>query len=510
MKKLPIGIQTFKNLIEDGCYYVDKTPFIKRLVDEGKVYFLSRPRRFGKSLFLSTLKEAFQGSRDLFKGLFLYSNWDWDNVYPVIHISFGSGVFSTPEKLETSIDEILKDNEKIYSIPLTYQSPNGRFKQLIEGLYEKYKAKVVVLVDEYDKPILDVIENKDVARANREILKNFYTVLKDADPYIKFVFLTGVSKFSKVSIFSGLNQLNDITLDQKYATVCGYTEEDLYTVFADRIGEFDINQLREWYNGYSWLGQKVYNPFDVLLLFDKKDFRPYWFETGTPAFLIKLIIENNYCISKFEDVQITDKILESFDIDTIQIENLLFQTGYLTIQERYKEFDENIYRLTYPNREVKVSFNSHFLGTTLYNHNTEELRISFRKFLIQKEFEKVKNVIQSLFASLPHIWVSKISSYEGFYVSVMYALLSSSGFKMIPEDMTNTGRIDCSILYNDIIYILEFKVVDEAKKGIALQQIKEKKYYEKYLHQYSEVYLIGIEFSKINKNITGFEVEKIK
>jgi Predicted AAA-ATPase. len=292
MKLLPIGIQTFEKIRNSNYYYVDKTMFVKKL-ENGGYYFLSRPRRFGKSLFLDTLKEAFSGNKELFKGLYLYDNWDWEKRYPIIKISFASGNIRTSDillDLMTSQVNRISEKEKIN---LKEKRPSQMFLELIEKLYEKYNQKVVVLIDEYDKPILDAIENIEVARENREILKDFYSVLKDADPYLKLVFLTGVSRFSKVSIFSGLNQLNDITIDPSFATVCGYTQSELESVFEDRLKDFDKEKIKEWYNGYNWLGESVYNPFDILLLFDKKMFKPYWFEAETPTFLIKMIVENH-------------------------------------------------------------------------------------------------------------------------------------------------------------------------------------------------------------------------
>jgi Predicted AAA-ATPase. len=277
MKYLPIGIQTFRDIIEGGFYYVDKTHFIPKLTS--KYYFLSRPRRFGKSLFLDTLKEAFSGNKELFKGLYLYDNWDWEKKYPVIKISFGGGSVRTPKALINHMSFILKNVSQDHQIELKESIPDEQFYELIKSLSEKRGSQAVVLIDEYDKPILDAIENIEVARENRETLKDFYSVLKDADPYLKLVFLTGVSRFSKVSIFSGLNQLQDITLNEEFSTVCGYTQSELESVFSDRLKDFDKEKIKVWYNGYSWLGESVYNPFDILLLFSEKRFRAFWFET---------------------------------------------------------------------------------------------------------------------------------------------------------------------------------------------------------------------------------------
>jgi len=361
MKLLPIGIQTFKKIRNSNYYYVDKTMFVKKLEDGG-YYFMSRPRRFGKSLFLDTLKEAFSGNKELFKGLYLYDNWNWEKRYPVITINFTSGVMSSSQLLKKNIHHILETNAKRYELNLEEKEViNIKFEELITEIYQKHNMPVVVLVDEYDKPILDAIENIEVARENREILKDFYSVLKGMDPYLKLVFLTGVSRFSKVSIFSGLNQLNDITIDPNFATVCGYTQSELESVFEDRLKDLDKDKIKQWYNGYSWLGESVYNPFDILLLFDKKTFKPYWFETGTPTFLIKMFMKNRYYIPELENLEVGDEILSNLDVDNIFPENLLFQAGYLTIKDYKVLGSKNVFKLSYPNFEVRMSFNDAFL-----------------------------------------------------------------------------------------------------------------------------------------------------
>ncbi|MFP3253477.1 MAG: AAA family ATPase, partial [Hydrogenobaculum sp.] len=439
MKLLPIGIQTFKDIIEGGFYYVDKTHFIPKLTS--KYYFLSRPRRFGKSLFLDTLKEAFSGNKELFKGLYLYDNWDWEKRYPIIKISFASGNIRTSDillDLMTSQVNRISEKEKIN---LKEKRPSQMFLELIEKLYEKYNQQVVVLIDEYDKPILDAIENIEVARENREILKDFYSVLKGMDPYLKLVFLTGVSRFSKVSIFSGLNQLNDITIDPSFATVCGYTQSELESVFEDRLKDFDKDKIKQWYNGYSWLGESVYNPFDILLLFDKKMFKPYWFETGTPTFLIKMFMKNRYYIPELENLEVGEEILSNLDVDNIFPENLLFQAGYLTIKEFMEEY--GTYILSYPNLEVRKSFNSSFLIYVFKEPvSVSKTETNIKKAILTKNIDKLKDVIYTFFASIPHDWYRKndIASYEGFYASIVYALFNGAGLNVIAEDNTNKGQ----------------------------------------------------------------------
>jgi len=516
--KFPIGIQSFEVIRTEGYYYVDKTLFVKMLVDEGKYYFLSRPRRFGKSLFLDTLKQAFLGKKELFKGLYLYDNWDWDKKHPVIHISFGAGVVKEKNILEKKMDYIVSDHAEKYKVCLKKDVISDKFFELIVKLAEKHNQKVVVLVDEYDKPILDNIENTNVAIEMRESLKNFYSVLKDADPYLKFVFLTGVSKFSKVSIFSGLNNLKDITLYPKYGTICGYTQSELETVFADALKGVDLEEVKLWYDGYNFLSESVYNPFDILLYLDSKIFRPYWFETGTPTFLIKLIQQKKLSLPNLENLEVGEELLESFDVDKIYPETLLFQTGYLTIKGvkrkrlKRKRFTTK-YILTWPNFEVKVSFNNHLLNEFMELSEKEKKLDAVWDALENNDLEALKSALYSFFAGIPADWYRKteISGYEGFYASVVYAYFSALGVDVRVEDATSVGRLDMAVLFEDRCYLFEFKVIElDKEKGKALIQLKEKCYHEKYLSQCKEVYLIGIEFSKEKRNITNFEWEKVK
>ncbi|WP_431064171.1 AAA family ATPase, partial [Methylotuvimicrobium sp.] len=309
-KKLPIGIQTFREIREDDCYYVDKTAFALKLAVEGKYYFLSRPRRFGKSLFLDTLAELFAGNEALFQGLYCHDKWDWTKQYPVIRISFGGGVLHTREALDKRILDILRINHE----SLDVSSPedldiSGMFGEILRQANKKYGQRVVVLIDEYDKPILDNITNPDIARQMRDGLRNLYSVIKDSDAYIRFAFLTGVSKFSKVSLFSGLNNLEDITVNVAYSAICGYSETDVDTVFAPEVEGLDRNKIRDWYNGYNWLGEPVYNPFDLLLLFRERQFKAFWFETGTPTFLVDLLMQRGFFTPDFEKLLATETLL---------------------------------------------------------------------------------------------------------------------------------------------------------------------------------------------------------
>jgi hypothetical protein len=284
-KRLPIGIQTFRKIREEDCYYVDKTGFALRLVEEGTHYFLSRPRRFGKSLFLDTLAELFSGTEALFQGLEAHDRWDWGRRFPVIRLSFAEGVLRDRAELDARVRDLLRINREGLGLDLPADLDlAGAFGELVRRAHARHGERVVVLVDEYDKPILDNLTRPEIAREMRDGLRNLYSVIKGADAHIRFAFLTGVSKFSKVSLFSGLNNLNDITVDARYSAICGYTAADLDNVFAPELSGLDRDQIRAWYNGYNRTGAAVYNPFDVLLLFDKREFRPWCFETATRPF----------------------------------------------------------------------------------------------------------------------------------------------------------------------------------------------------------------------------------
>lgn len=515
MKKLPIGLQTFSELINENYYYVDKTPLISRMRKTGKYYFLSRPRRFGKSLLISTLKSAFSGEEDLFKGLYLADHWDWSKHYPVIHISFGSGGASSVEILHELFQFSLDRNATDYDVVLNQSNMTNRFAELIQILHKKTNLPVVILIDEYDKPILDNIDKPEQALEIREALKNIYSVIKDNDPYIKFALLTGVSKFSKVSLFSGLNNIEDISLNPDYATLCGYTETEIKQVFTDYAENTDFDLLRQWYNGYNFLGEKVYNPFDVLLYFKSNDFKNYWFETGSPSFLLKLIRERQYNLLDMENIYLTEADLGSFDIGEITLETLLFQTGYLTI-ERVEEFDgDKLFYLTYPNREVKASLNQYLLRDLTHTTPSDITRNRFQvhKALSEMNFELLEQAFSAIFASIPNDWYrkNKIAEYEGYYASIVYSCFCALNLTVIAEDTTNHGRIDLTVIQKDKIFIIEFKVVDEnSKRGTALAQIKAKNYQQKYLNVDKKIFLIGMEFDKSERNIVCFDWEQFE
>ncbi|NPA82140.1 MAG: ATP-binding protein [Epsilonproteobacteria bacterium] len=508
MQKLPIGIQTFSQIREENYIYIDKTHLAFDLIENYKYAFLSRPRRFGKSLFLDTLHNIFEGNRELFEGLAVYDKWNWEERYPVIKISWGGSDYVSLEETKHKAFRVLKENQKRLGIVCEDDfSPAGCLEELIQKAYDKYQKRVVVLVDEYDKPILNNIDNTKLALQNRNFLRGFYEVLKDNDAYIQFAFLTGISKFSKANIFSGLNNIEDISLTPKYATICGYTQKDIENDFKEHLEGADLEKVKEWYNGYNFLGENVYNPFDILQFIDNNFFfKNYWWESGNPSFLITLLKQKPYNIPELENITVGDELLNSFEIENLRLEVLLFQSGYLTIEKFYNdpEFGINEYKLRVPNKEVNISLNRLFLD---YLTNGIRVERSIIKALFEADLEKFKEIFISLFASIPYNNYVKnnIGEYEGYYASVFYAYLAASGLKIIAEDVTNSSRIDLTILIQDKVYIIEFKVDSDN----ALQQIKEKNYAKKYKNEAKEIYLVGICFDSEEKNIKSFEWEKL-
>ena len=402
-RPLPIGIQSFRKIREHNFYYVDKTGYALRLIKEGTHYFLSRPRRFGKSLFVDTLQELFEGSRELFQGLYAYDRWDWSTRCPVVKLSFGGGNFDEPGHLHSDLMDQLAAIERDTRIQRYADTATGRLRDLLGALHRRTGQRVAVLVDEYDKPILDALETKEVALANRNYLRGLYSAIKDCDTHIRFCFLTGVSKFSKVSLFSGLNNLIDITLEPAYSALCGYTEGDLDTVFSAELPGLDRERIREWYYGYSWGGtERVYNPFDVLLLFRTRKFKAWWFETGTPSFLVETLLERGVASPALDGMLATEKLLGTFDVGRIATEALLFQTGYLTLVGEEVQGGVECYRLGYPNREVRQSINLSLADCLTGDESRREGHsIRLGQLLQAADFEGLERLFHSLFAGIP-------------------------------------------------------------------------------------------------------------
>jgi len=518
MKKLPIGISTLSMILEHDMVYIDKTGFACDLAASPGRYFLSRPRRFGKSLFIDTLKEIFEGNSELFRGLFIYDKWDWEKKYPVIKIDFVSGIIKNTDQLAVRVKYILKSNAERLGVDIDINTDiAGIFTDLIKNAAEKYRTNAVVLVDEYDKPLLDNIENPSAASEVREGLKNFYSVLKEQDTNIHFIFLTGVSKFSKVSIFSGINNLTDITLHKDYSTICGYTQNDLKTEFREHLKDVDWDQLREWYNGYSFLGDPVYNPFDILLFISNhKEFRNYWFETGTPTFLIKLFKKNRYFIPDLKNIEADESLLSTFDVDKISLVTLLFQTGYLTIDSTKNMAGQLFFKLKIPNKEVMLAFNN-----VLFDNYTDlaEQKVKYQtaawEALRAGDPAALEPVLKRLFAAIPwrNFTNNDLGDYEGYYASVLFAFFSAINCEIIPEDINNHGQADMTIKIEECVYVTEIKVVDSedlveepgAEPNPALAQIIERGYASKYTGTPGKkVFQVGMVFSSVKRNLIRF------
>ena len=521
-RRLPLGIQTFGKIRHTNSYYVDKTAWIWRLAQEGTHYFLSRPRRFGKSLLLDTMKELFEGNEPLFRGLAVHDRWVWSVRHPVVRLSFGSGTYREPGQVAASLSEQLAEIERANGIDSDYRTVAGRFRSLLRQLHERTGRGVAVLIDEYDRPILDPLfavppdeegafGAKDVARANRDVLRGVYAVIKDADAHIRFSFLTGVSKFSKVSLFSGLNNLKDITLDRRYGAICGYTEADLDSVFAAELPGLDRARIREWYNGYNWRGEeRMYNPFAVLMLFDTREFGAHWFETGSPQFLIESLMRRRVASPRLDDMVSSASLLSAFEVDHIGTEALLFQTGYLTIRAESTLGNRVRYRLGYPNLEVRQSLNEHLLHLLAPDPvRLETNQVRLHELLETHDVAGLEGLFHAFFAGIPHQWFTKndIANYEGYYATVFYSYFTALGAQVAVEDSTSRGRLDLTVHYHGHIYLFEFKVIEQSGSGAALAQLREKGYADKYHGRDQPIHLIGVEFSSRTRNIERFEVE---
>ena len=510
-RRLPIGMQTFREIRERGCYYVDKTAYVGRLLDEGKHYFLSRPRRFGKSLFLDTCKELFEGTEPLFRGLAVHGRWDWSVKRPVLRLSFGGGHFKDPDHLPANVMGQLAAAERRAGVDTDCATVSGRFASLLEALHARAGRRVAVLVDEYDKPILDALDVPEVARANRDYLRGLYATIKDCDAHVRFTFVTGVSRFSRVSLFSGLNNLKDITLDPRYSALCGYTDADLDTVFAPELPGLDRDAIREWYDGYNWRGEEnVYNPFDVLLLFDTRQFDAHWFETGTPTFLIETLVARGVSALALDGMVGSAALLGAFDVDAIAPEALLFQTGYLTIRGTESRGGRTRYRLGYPNREVFQSLNESLLTHLTRDPRREDHGDRLHDLLAAGDVPGLKELFHAFFAGIPYEWYTNndLARFEGYYASVFYAYFASVlGPVITVEESGSGGRADMAVRAGGRVYLFEFKVVEQAGPGAALAQLQAKGYADKYRGLGEPIHLIGVEFSSASRNVVAFDHE---
>ena len=519
MKKLPTGIQNFRKIREGDYTYIDKTQYIYDLIENENHCFLSRPRRFGKSLLLNTIADVFSGDKELFKGLFIHdSGYDFEE-HPVLRLDMSNIANMTPEELKSSLGAALRERIVEEGLDIDSTIPSDIYKWLIKALYKKYNKTVVVLVDEYDKPILDHIVDAELAEANRNVLRGFYGILKSMDQYIRFTFITGVTKFTKTSVFSGINNLRDITLTKKYANICGISAEELDKHFKQHISslqsldEFALydsvrESILEWYDGYSWDGMtRVINPFALLSFFSEKRFANFWYASGTPAFLIKLIKSKPSSFLLLNNLEISERVLDTFDINRISIAPLLFQTGYLTIAEkRFRGVSES-FLLKIPNNEVKEAFYLNIIAEFTENDDAfaESAYWQIKESLRTGNLVNILVTLKSLFASIPYeLHVNR----EAYYHSIFLALMNLLGFDVSAEISVSGGRIDATMELEDRFYIMEFKyegcasdaTADEKRKLFdkalddGMKQIKNRGYYKKYSASEKIVHLAAFAF----------------
>ncbi|MCX8473425.1 MAG: AAA family ATPase [Sediminibacterium sp.] len=506
------GIQSFAELRHYGCKYVDKTSYLYNLINSGKYFYLCRPRRFGKSLTLSTLEYIFKGKKDLFNGLFIEDKWDWQQNFPVIRIDF-TMIGEKSNGLKTALTKKLREIATDYKIEIVETELPNIFQELIKKLHTTYN-KVFILIDEYDKPILDYIETEHHQRAveNREVLKTFYSIIKGSDEYIRFFFFTGIAKFPKLSLFSALNNLEDVSNSKELCNIVGYTETELLSVFSEQlvhchkqiepqlIFEEFMNEVRYWYNGYNFGGDcKVYNPFSIMLFMEGANrFKAYWSESGTPNFLIKLMDkQHDFIFKKYQDLF---ERVETFNIDNLSLANVLYNAGYITVVEMGK-YGSAVF--DYPNKEVEISLNEH-ITQHYYNYPSRFETPHYYKAAQAFEdnnIELAMQIFDSMLKSIPsNLFVKKKNGnrdYEKSYHLIFHLLFSCIGSTIRSEVSIAKGRIDCAITTSKYNYIVELKTDQSAE--IALNQIEVKEYYKPYLAESKPIILIGININTSKK-----------
>lgn len=513
-QKYPIGLQSFAEVREGGYVYIDKTDLIHTLISERKYVFLSRPRRFGKSLLISTIKAIFEGRKELFEGLYIADKTDFVR-HPVIHLSFDALNYKEKGLADVVIKE-LSDIASAHQLTLEPDKLKDYFRNLIRELHEKTGQKVVILIDEYDHPILHYLEKGELDKADeiRETIREFYSVIKSLDNHIRFFFVTGISRFAKVSLFSVLNNVVDITFDFQYSTICGYTQTELERYFVEKITEIGlehdlsyaecVERIKVWYNGYSWDGRKrVYAPFSTLLFMAQREFKNHWFATGTPTLLIKLLTPDFQY--NMEDIWVNEMRFDNYDIRKIDIISLMFQTGYLTIKDR-KGSDR--YLLAFPNQEVRNAF-LQFLGDE-YIHRGQGVMFNwvydFIEVLEKREIEKIRELTDDLFSGIPYELFR--GNQENFYHAIIFIALKLVGIHIQSEVSHSKGRIDAVIQTKDSVFIFEYKV--NANAETALEQVKSRNYHQPFLHSGKKIYLFGVNFSNENRGIQDWVWEEVK
>ena len=512
-KLYPIGIQNFESLRKDGYLYVDKTALIYQLAKRGRYYFLNRPRRFGKSLLISTLEAYFQGKRELFQGLAMEElEKEWLQ-HPILHLDLNIEKYDSIESLGNILNNALTRWEKIYGDEPSESSFSLRFAGIIRRAHELTGQRVVILVDEYDKPMLQAINNEELQREFRNTLKPFYGALKTMDGDIKFALLTGVTKFGKVSVFSDLNNLNDISMDKQYVSLCGMTEEEIHRYFEDDLRrlataqdmtyEETCTRLKEAYDGYHFRqnSEGIYNPFSVLNTFAKQEFGSYWFETGTPTYLVELLKQNHYNLEQMSHEETNSEVLNSIYADESPIP-VIYQSGYLTIKDYDPRFEN--YILGFPNREVEEGFIK-FLMPFYTNVNKVESPFEIQQFTREIESgqpDAFLRRLQSFFADTPY---ELIRDLEVHYQNVLFIVFRLVGFYVKAEYHTSEGRVDLVLQTDRYIYVMEFKLEGSAEE--ALQQIEAKHYARPFEADSRQLFKIGINFDNNTRNIERWIVE---
>ena len=500
-----------------NCIYVDKTELVHKLVTTGKYYFFSRPRRFGKSLLISTLKELFKANRPIFSDLWINDKWDWSKTNPVIHISFDA--LSYPELgLAEALKSELSDQAKTFGVRLYKKDLKGKFIELLQKLNDKH-GKVVLLIDEYDKPIIDYLETEVLEQAyiNRTIMRDFYSVLKNADDLLQFMFITGITKFSRISLFSHLNNLSDITLSPQYATLTGYTQAELEAYFGDYLTEATdylsmskealLEKMKIWYNGFSWDGvTRVYNPFGTLNFLSNLDFRNYWFSTGNPKFLIGQMRKQEYF--NVENISASSTTFETFDIENIELVSLLFQTGYLTIKEKMRGTDEMI--LDYPNKEVRESMYQFLISDLAKNvrrthTGTGRTMQDLNQAFVRQDLTKVRESLNAILADLPS--ETYLNQTEGLYHGLIHVIFSYLGMFVQSEVHSALGRADAVVETATDVFIFEFKFNKTAAEGMT--QIHTQKYADKYRASGKILNAIAFNFNSTIRKIDDWLEEKL-
>ncbi len=511
MKKLPIGRQEFKGLIENNCLYVDKTKYLIQLIDSVAPIFLSRPRRFGKSLMLNTFKELFSGNRELFRGTYAYDNWDFDQTSQVIRLDLSKVGGRNADIISQKLLELIYNAAEDIGVEIRETPyPDLAFDRLLRKAGKD--RPVVLLIDEYDAPVLNNLKRENLAEI-KELLREFYKMIKADEEYIRFIFITGISKFTQMGIFSALNHLNDITLAGQHAACCGYTAEEIAGAFPEYIEQVQQrhgltdqefwNKLEQYYNGYSWDGETfVYNPLSILKFFDNNGrFIPYWMETGSPEYIIRYSEEQQYTLSDFEQLKVSNTFLSKRDIDCAAPESFLTQAGYLTIKKK----DEESYTIDFPNTEVRRSFCELILNAqyTVADADILHVKEHLSRALQEQDLDKIIAQFKIIYSSIPYVHFDANRT-EHFYTAVLLMYLQAAGFDAFPERLGNKGRLDLSLRYEEQVYVFELKT-DSAKK--ALQQIHTKNYAGAYAN--SRVVLAGLQIDFDERNILQYESEKL-